>query len=98
MLKLLAGKGLFGTMTDNNVSSPSTTRQTSMTSAFVQDVEQRTAPIQTAAIPIPSTAACTGAATAAVNGTCLIKLGELPCQWAECSETAFTAEALYVSS
>ncbi|KAJ6000979.1 pH-response transcription factor pacC [Penicillium waksmanii] len=84
-------------MTESNISFSSNTRQTSMTSAFVVDTEHATS-IQTTAISIPSTAVCTVAATAAVNGTSTDTFRELPCQWVGCSETFFTAEALYVSS
>ncbi|KAJ5974856.1 pH-response transcription factor [Penicillium waksmanii] len=81
-------------MTESNFSFSSTTRQTSITSAFVVDTEQA-ASIKTTAISIPSTAVRTGAATAAVNRTSTDRFRELPCQWIGCSETFFTAEALY---
>ncbi|KAJ5379626.1 pH-response transcription factor pacC [Penicillium cosmopolitanum] len=84
-------------MTESNISFSSNTRQTSMASASVVDTEQATC-IQTTTISIPSTAVCTGAATAAVNGTSTDRFRELPCQWVGCNETFFTAEALYVSS
>lgn len=83
-------------MTESDISFYSTTRQTWMTSASVMDTKQD-ASIQTTAISMPSTAVRTEPTTAAVNGTSTDRFRELPCQWAGCNETVFTAEALYVS-